>query len=520
MVNEIVGRELSRPIAPTSAALPVVAQPPAPPGPKRKQPHPVKQEQSKNATAAGVDANRIDLVKRSRLSVDDTSPGSEGPNKPTLVPVPAPADLFNMPLLWDKPCEDHRHTVVTDHFDSDGQCVYEGWHGSWGERHQPCWNPPDAGTPVENMNAFLQGGRNAKNAPGVPKDNGRLGLPMVRRNGATRWRAYARVGQGWYKFTFSCHHPLEQPPYLCAQLAAMDHILKRRVFASTEEVGAVLHRVKEALFPLPKMAKNKAGWAHVRTNGAGKWRVYKYFGRTQLMVQCKAFPLVLRNKLEAAVAGAKITTHKELRQVINNILPALQELRRNKTLKLNECNHYWAGEWTQELIDLGFHFCGAIIPPDIVLGMHKIHQKMFPNRNHGFSVKTKDGTGPRSKFLNLPDRLTETFNRPAPPNPKKILPHDRGYETITDTQEVDLVKSFLQVVEDYIGRPRTYITMLDMLYEYYSPGKLPPEWHQDMCTQSIGILCNFGHPIAGACACARVCVRVHVRVCVCVCMCV
>ena len=59
------------------------------------------------------------------------------------------------------------------------------------------------------------------------------------------------------------------------------------------------------------------------------------------------------------------------------------------------------------------------------------------------------------------------------------------------------VKEFLQVLESYIGRTRSDVTLLDFLYEYNTRGRVPPQWHQDMATQSLGIIINLGEPIKG-----------------------
>ena len=52
-------------------------------------------------------------------------------------------------------------------------------------------------------------------------------------------------------------------------------------------------------------------------------------------------------------------------------------------------------------------------------------------------------------------------------------------------------------MEDYVGRKQSRITMLDCMYEFHTPGKAPPAFHQDMCTQSLGMIINLGDTIKG-----------------------
>ena len=82
-----------------------------------------------------------------------------------------------------------------------------------------------------------------------------------------------------------------------------------------------------------------------------------------------------------------------------------------------------------------------------------------------------DGCGPCSKFLNLEDMLTQTFNR-TPPG-KNPEPFDIGMQTITDPARVKIVKKFKKVLEDYVGREQSEITMFDCMYEYHTAGSPP-----------------------------------------------
>ena len=70
-------------------------------------------------------------------------------------------------------------------------------------------------------------------------------------------------------------------------------------------------------------------------------------------------------------------------------------------------------------------------------------------------------------------------------------------ETITNAHQVAIVKEFVQLLEDYVGRKQSRITMLDCMYEFHTPGKAPPAFHQDMCTQSLGMNINLGDMIKG-----------------------
>ena len=60
-----------------------------------------------------------------------------------------------------------------------------------------------------------------------------------------------------------------------------------------------------------------------------------------------------------------------------------------------------------------------------------------------------------------------------------------------------IVKKFVQVLEDYVGRKKSRITMLYRMYEFHKSGKTVPAFHQDMCTQSLGMIINLGDTIAG-----------------------
>ena len=55
----------------------------------------------------------------------------------------------------------------------------------------------------------------------------------------------------------------------------------------------------------------------------------------------------------------------------------------------------------------------------------------------------------------------------------------------------------MQVLEKYVGRKQSRITMLDCMYEFHTAGKAPPAFHQDMCTQSLGMIINLGDTIKG-----------------------
>ena len=38
--------------------------------------------------------------------------------------------------------------------------------------------------------------------------------------------------------------------------------------------------------------------------------------------------------------------------------------------------------------------------------------------------------------------------------------------------------------------------MFDCMYEYHTAGSPPPAFHQDICTQSLGMIINLGEEIA------------------------
>jgi hypothetical protein len=120
---------------------------------------------------------------------------------------------------------------------------------------------------------------------------------------------------------------------------------------------------------------------------------------------------------------------------------------------------------------------------------------MMRNKSYDHIVATVDGSGPRSKFLSLEDMLTQPFNR-TPPG-KNPEPFHIGMQTITDPARVKIVKKFKKVLEDYVGREQSEITMFDCMYEYHTAGRAPPAFHQDMCTQSLGISNNLGEEMAG-----------------------
>jgi hypothetical protein len=240
------------------------------------------------------------------------------------------------------------------------------------------------------------------------------------------------------------------------------------------------------------------GFIHVRKNGANKSRVYKVSGGERLCCQCRNEGPDLRVQLEKEVAKSNVTTLDELKELVQKCLPGIAASRRIAPLKTIECNHFWAGKYTRQLVTHGFHYFGEIIPPAICEGMKAIHISMLRNRNYGHKVATVDGYGPRSKFLNLEDMLTQTFGRPKPLKTRfRINISGAGIETITNARQVAIVKKFVQVLEDYVGRKQSRVTMLNCMYEYHTPDKAPPEFHQDMCTQSLGMIINLGDTIKG-----------------------
>ena len=70
-------------------------------------------------------------------------------------------------------------------------------------------------------------------------------------------------------------------------------------------------------------------------------------------------------------------------------------------------------------------------------------------------------------------------------------------QTIMDPARVAMVKKFVKVFEDYVGQEKSRITMLDCMYEFTTAGKEKTPFHQDMCTQSLGMICNLGNTVSG-----------------------
>ena len=282
-----------------------------------------------------------------------------------------------------------------------------------------------------NRKEFLRGTSHQTGVPNGPDFPKGKSLNMVRRHGNKhgneRWAAWARVGHQWCQFTFTNRgiHTAE----------IFDMILSKREFTTVAELKTVRARVLKLFNPV-KEFKAFNGFVHVRKNGANKWRVYKVSGGKRLSCQCRNKGRAKRVQLEVAVAKSNPTTVHELRALVQKFLPGIAARKPFATMKANECNHFWAVKYTKKLVTHGSHYCGTIIPPDVLEGMLEIHKYMMHNKSYGHIIATVDGSGPRSKFLNVKDMLTQTFGRPPPP--KDPEPFHIGMQTITDPARVKL----------------------------------------------------------------------------------
>ena len=314
-------------------------------------------------------------------------------NNPTNICIPAPEkSILSHPYLWLKPCPCK-------------DCDVEGWHSHPG----PTWANKAWGTrkdvaAIINQAEFLKGGacgsRSQVTGPGSsPRDGS---WRMVRPNGTygdnKRWKAWARVNNGWSTFTVTCSNP----PYVAT---ALELILTRKSFTSILEVMELKERVREELH-FPTLPRDKDGFRHVRTSGKKQWKVYKNHLQKCFDCKCKNQGKEARQRLENAVARATITSKQELQKLVRKNLPGITAIKRHAPDKANECNHYWGGRFTKKIVEEGYVFCGVVFKADLVRRMHAIHRKMLPDSRYGFSVDTVDKKGARSKLCNLEDRLT------------------------------------------------------------------------------------------------------------------